>query len=260
MDSEDRRKGGVIELLGPGRCAGRVAALLVAIVVSGACGVTGCGDHDQAVPSSEPVQVEFDARTVGDFIEITYSVTNRTPAPILLFDRGVSSPPGYDDQHPFGRIDPGWAEIEILPGKWWSSTAVIRRALGSDDKYGCVNGEPLPFGRRLGPGERATDKLRLRLPLEEHVLYKPQKCDPATRTCFFIDKTIRSVELQVGWAAAFPPGTEASSATVKAFKNDDEMLWHFSHETFLWLARNHRLAAAPARPVNWKGRAYAPER
>jgi hypothetical protein len=61
-----------------------VATMLIACC---AVGLRGCVPEDVTLNGDIiPVRVEFDARTIGDHVDVEYWVTNQTAKPILLLD------------------------------------------------------------------------------------------------------------------------------------------------------------------------------
>lgn len=218
----------------------RLRTIRFAVAVGG-CVAVGIVMHKNEInpvaDETANVSVTFDVMSHEHQIDVTYTVTNRSPAPILLLDRRRRDRVPFDEAHPFGTPDLDWAYVDLIPGELGDPSgyrAILTRSLGYADAW--TDDGLLPFGRRLGPGEVVTDTFKLPLPLQENSsLHPPRETTP------FRSVAIRDVEFRVGWLAEFPEATpEFSPPTIQ---NGAETLWCFPAAAYGWLrAREHRSA------------------
>jgi hypothetical protein len=121
----------------------------------------------------------------GETLVLQYQVHNPLDLPVLVFDRR------WDDD--LGAVDPAWVEVFFDAGR----AVLIRGHLPPPD--GAVADEyPVPYGRRLEPGETHVTELTLPMPLAEGSLWMAIQRAPLEGN----DSTeveVERADLHLGW-------------------------------------------------------------
>lgn len=124
-------------------------------------------------------------------VTITYSLTNTSAAPILVFDRM------WDSQTQ--ALDPNWAYVEIRSGR-----ALVKRMMENPPQGLHVSEPKVPYGREVAPGAKADGVITLPAPLTERGAY-----DNFThRSKQFAPTRVTAVGFALGYAvkpASLPP-------------------------------------------------------
>lgn len=155
-----------------------------------------------------PVRIEFKPKMIGENLQVTYTLVNRSSETVFVFDRMWD----LDKD----RLDINWSYVEFSGKK-----AILKRALEPKPAGLAMEELPEPYGRELRPGKRATGSFQVALPLKQSGAYDFTTQPKLDRT---VD--IEDLELHIGWCRKKEFGTYASS--VAPVKEGSEMLWPFS--------------------------------
>src|SRR5262249_50686537 len=144
-------------------CARPRAFALTMLVACFTYGFRGCIVEDVTLNGdTTPVRVEFDVKAVDGHTYVEYWATNQTSAPILLLDRRRNWKVAEDKEHPLGFLNPEWVDVEIIES-FLASKVVLSRWQHNNGI--CATGAAVPYGRRLDPGQTASGKFEVPIPL-----------------------------------------------------------------------------------------------
>lgn len=209
------------------------AVLVFALIhtVGLSCGKSA-STHSRPKPSKEvklklaEPDVQFEYKLNADSLEINYFVSNRSDGPIFIFDRLWN----METQS----LDHNWVYVDIE-----DRVAILKRQMELLPRGLRFENPPVPYARELLPGQRATARFKVGLPLVEtgpydHIVKRGERRDVA----------INKLEFRLGWcpkpiASAIPPG-------VTPVEINGELLWLLPYGL---VANLQIVTRAPQQPI-----------
>lgn len=185
--------------------------------------------------AKSPISVEFKHSVVGQYLEVRYSIANRSGKPIFVFDRLWSNQAQ--------KVDPNWAYVRIS-GK----TAVFRRMMEIMPRGVHMETPPEPYGREIAAGEAVAGAFKIQIPLTEGGPYDRMQGRKPSGTV-----SIDKIELEIGWCPK--SDLEKGLGSLSPVKYAGETLWPFSYGQ---LRRVQKTAKSLSSPAQLRARVLSP--
>jgi hypothetical protein len=227
-------------------------------VACGALCVAGVGldahlRRQPGTPTDVPVQVDFNASISNSLLVVTYTVTNRTTAPILVLDQMGDDSHRDDAGHP--PPDADWAYVDFVSEGWSlhgrKLGVILSRRQSEQGDLPCYFAV-VPNAHLLSAGTALSGEFHRTLPLRRNPSHGGHiRSFGDTDSLGVAD--FDDIELQIGWMADVPVLSAEQAKSFVTTSAKGETIWHLNYASYDVIRAAQQIASSARRPMDRQG-------